>query len=92
MDQTKRIEELEKENAELKSDMNEVAGFIFKTLKALGVKSFDDIDHVGKTAMKEMPTILFEASVNKAKLNARFAHFNVAKPLLEKYKHLIPKD
>lgn len=96
---SQEIQKLQQENkklqlqlAEKEKDIEEIATFVFKTLGALGVKNFDDIDKVGKVALKEMPTIIFEASFSNAKLNQRFAHFDRAQPLLFKYKHLIPKS
>lgn len=77
---------------EKQRDIEELASFIFKTFRAMGVKSFEDIDNVGKTVMKEVPKIVMESSVAKHKLRARFAHFEEGRGLLEKYQHLIPKE
>ena len=91
MNQDQKIQELEAKLQEKEQDINELADFIFKTFRAMGVKSFEDLDKVGNTVLKEVPKIMMESTIARHKLQARFAHFNDASGLLDKYKHLIPK-
>lgn len=96
MTDKEKIELLEKQLAEKENDINELAGFVFKTLNGMGVKSFDDIDRVGTTVLKELPSIIMESTSpfphHKKRLQDRFAHFQKSQSLLEKYKHLIPNS
>lgn len=85
-------EQLQAELNKKEQDIQELADFIFKTFAALGVKDFNDLDKIGKTCIKAMPTILSEAALFPHKLKARFAHFDEAQKLLEQYKHLIPNS
>lgn len=81
----KLVEEKEHEKVML-------AQFIFKTFNAMGVKSFKDLDQVGKKVMSEIPKIMQESMFQKAKLKMRFMHFSEAQPLLERFKYLLPDD
>lgn len=92
MNQQQKIEDLEAQLAEKNNDIEELAVFVIKTFKAMGVKQFDDLDNVGKTVMKAVPKLLTEATIQQHKFKMRFEHFNQSKPLLDKYEHLIHKQ
>lgn len=90
MSQDKEIAELKNQVAERDQDIERIAVFVFKTLQALGVKDFSDIDNIGKKVLGEMPGIATQAVIMPHRLQARFAHFGEAKDLLVKYKHFFP--
>lgn len=91
MSQDKEIAELKKQVEEKDEDIKNIAVFVFKTLQALGVKDFTDIDNIGKKVLGEMPGIATQAVIMPHRLQARFAHFGEAKHLLLKYKHFFPE-
>lgn len=77
---------------EKEQDIEEIANWIFATLRAFGVKSFDDLDNITKIVMKEMVSIGTQWAFSKHKLKARFSHFDDSERLLKKYTHLMPTE
>lgn len=86
------VHTLNEANESKDNDLKEISGFVFDTLRALGVKDFNNLDNIGRTIMKEIPSLTFDMTMRKHKVNERFKHLHDAGAMLEKYKHLMPTE
>lgn len=88
-------EQLTKENARLKAELEAlqiehslVVITIIKTLRSVGLWPIAEGDNITSKIMKTVKNLVFESTLNPAKVAERFSFMKEIFPLCEKYKNI----